>query len=69
MIDFNDLFADFRRGSVVFLGLLCLLVFLANAGLLVWLLVKRGTSELARCPKCGRMIICPHCSDDKQPPG
>lgn len=65
---FDELFADIRRGTVVFFGLLCLLAFIANAVLLVWLLVKRGSSELARCPKCGRMIICPHCSEDKAPP-
>jgi hypothetical protein len=65
---FDELFADIRRGTVVFFGLLCLLAFIVNAVLLVWLMVRRGTSELARCPKCGRTIICPHCSEDKAPP-
>lgn len=52
------------QGTVVFLGLLCVVVFAVNAVLLAYLLVKRGVHGLARCPKCGRTIACPHCEED-----
>jgi len=57
---------NLRRGTVTFLGVLCLLVFLLNAVLLVWLIVKQGTHGLARCPRCGRTIACPHCNEDEE---
>ena len=60
---------DLQRGTVNFLGILCVLAFLLNAVLLVWLLVKKSTHGLARCPKCGRTIACPHCNEDKENSG
>jgi len=64
----DRLFDEASRGTVVFMGLLCIIVFAVNAGLLIWLAMKRGNTELARCPKCGRTIICPHCSEDGDTP-
>ncbi len=55
-----------QKGTAGFLGLLCFLVFLANAVLLAWLVMKKGSSTLARCPKCGRTIACPHCQDEEE---
>jgi hypothetical protein len=62
---FQQFLDDLQRGTVTFLGVLCVLAFLLNAALLVWLLVKKSTHGLARCPKCGRTIACPHCNDDE----
>jgi hypothetical protein len=64
----QDIFDGIRRGTFTFLGLLCFLVFVLNACLLVWLIVKKGAQGLARCPKCGRPIACPHCEDDAPEP-
>jgi hypothetical protein len=61
----QELLQGLRQGTAVFLSLLCFLAFAVNAGLLVWLIVKKGSSELARCPKCGRNITCPHCVEDE----
>lgn len=55
-----------REGTALFLGLLCVAVFSVNAVLLFLLLIKKGTHGLTRCPKCGRMIACPHCEEDEQ---
>lgn len=60
------MFEDTLKGSVNFLGVLCLLVFALNAGLLFWLIIRRGSMGLARCPRCGRTIACPHCSEDEK---
>ena len=62
---FRQILEDLQRGTVNFLGVLCVLVFLLNAVLLVWLLVKKSAHGLARCPKCGRTIACPHCAEDE----
>jgi hypothetical protein len=67
MFQIDDMLAQVSRGTVIFLGLLVLLAFVANAVLLIFLLVKRGSTFVARCPKCGRMVICPHCNDDSPP--
>jgi hypothetical protein len=58
---FDDLLNGVQRSTAIFLGLLCLLVFAVNAGLLVWLIVRKSDHGLVRCPKCGRTIACPHC--------
>lgn len=63
----DNLFNSVERGVLVFLGLLCLLVFSANAGLLIWIIFRKGGDGLARCPRCGRQIVCPHCLDDEDP--
>jgi len=62
---FRQFLEDLQRGTVNFLGVLCVLAFLLNAALLVWLLFKKSAHGLARCPKCGRTIVCPHCADDE----
>lgn len=61
----QDFLDELRRGTVNFLGVLCVLVFILNAVLLIWLIVKKGSHGLARCPKCGRQIACPHCTEDE----
>lgn len=53
-----------EQGVVVFLGLLCCLIFAVNAVLLAYLIVRKSSHGLARCPRCGRMIACPHCLED-----
>jgi len=63
---FEQFFDDLQKGTVNFLGVLCFLVFAVNAVLLVWLMVRKSTHGLAKCPKCGRVIACPHCSDDDE---
>lgn len=55
-----------QEGTALFLGILCLLVFTLNAVLLVVLLIRKGGHGLARCPRCGRVIACPHCEEDEQ---
>ena len=55
-----------KRGTVSFLGILCFLIFAVNAVLLVWLLIRKSSHGLAKCPKCGRQIACPHCNDDDE---
>ena len=65
----QDLLDELRRGTVNFLGVLCVLVFVLNAVLLVWLIIKKGSHGLARCPKCGRQIACPHCHEDDEATG
>ncbi len=62
----EQLLQDLQKGTVNFLGILCLLVFILNAVLLVWLIVRKSAHGLARCPKCGRTIACPHCSEDEE---
>ena len=57
---------NIREGTVIFLGLLCVLVFVANAVLLGWLVVKKSAHGLAKCPRCGRVIACPHCQEDER---
>jgi len=64
---FPEFLDQLQRSTIGFLGVLCLLVFLLNAGLLAWLIVKKSAHGLARCPKCGRTIACPHCSEDEEP--
>lgn len=64
----DDVFQDLRDGTATFLGLMCFLVFVVNACLLVWLGIRKGRSTLARCPRCGRSIVCMHCSEDEPPP-
>ena len=54
-----------EQGVVVFLGLLCCLIFAVNAVLLAYLIVRKSGHGLARCPRCGRMIACPHCVEDE----
>lgn len=61
----QDFLNDLEGPTISFLGLLCVLVFLLNAGLLAWLIVRKSAHGLARCPKCGRTIECPHCSEDE----
>lgn len=61
----DGLFQSITEGTSAFLGLLCLLVFAINAGLMIWLLNRKGGFGLNRCPQCGRTIVCPHCSDDE----
>lgn len=56
---------DLTKNADKFLGILCFLIFSLNAVLLVWLLVRKSTHGLAKCPKCGRQIACPHCTDDE----
>jgi hypothetical protein len=58
------LIAELERGLTIFLGLLCFLAFLANAILLAYVLYKRGGQNIARCPRCGRPIVCPHCDEE-----
>ena len=55
---------NLERGTVSFLGILCFLIFAVNAVLLVWLIVKKSAHGLAKCPRCGRDIACPHCGDE-----
>ena len=55
-----------EQGVVVFLGLLCCLIFAVNAVLLVYLIMRKSSHGLARCPRCGRMIACPHCTEDEK---
>ncbi len=57
---------DLQKGTVNFLGILCFLIFAVNAVLLVWLIVRKSAHGLAKCPKCGRQIACPHCNDDEE---
>lgn len=66
MGEFQRIIEAIQKGTFGFLGLLCFLVFLANAVLLAWLIVKKGSSGLARCPKCGRTIACPHCEEEDE---
>jgi primosomal protein N' len=61
----DQLFQDIKQGTILFLGLVCLLTFAANAGVLAWILSKRSSHALVRCPKCGRTVHCPHCADDE----
>lgn len=63
---FQQILDDLQKGTVNFLGVLCFLIFSVNAVLLVWLLVRKSTHGLAKCPKCGRQIVCPHCKDDEE---
>lgn len=63
----QDLLRGLERSTVLFLGVLCLLVFIVNAGLLAWLVFRKSPHGLARCPKCGRIIACPHCDEDEPP--
>lgn len=63
MGDFQDIIDAIQKGTFGFLGLMCFLIFVINAVLLAWLIVKKGSTGLARCPKCGRTIACPHCED------
>lgn len=63
---FQQFLNDLQRGTVNFLGVLCVLVFALNAVLLVWLIVKKSAHGLAKCPKCGRQIACPHCMEDEE---
>lgn len=65
---FERLLEGVQEGTALFLGLLCVAVFAANAVLLFVLLMKKGTHGLARCPKCGRVIACPHCEEDEEFP-
>jgi hypothetical protein len=65
---FHDLLLTVRDGTVSFLGILCFAVFVANAVLLGWLVARKAGVGLARCPKCGRQILCPHCEDDRPSP-
>ena len=62
---FDDLIDAAQRGTVIFLGLLCLLTFAANAAVLAWFLLKSRGGILVRCPKCGRTIVCPHCAEEE----
>lgn len=64
MGEFQRIIEAIQQGTFGFLGLLCFLVFLANAVLLAWLIVKKSSTGLARCPKCGRTIACPHCQHE-----
>lgn len=64
MSPFDQLIQSFKQGSVLFLGLLCALMFAINAGLLLFLIMRQKEHGLARCPKCGRSIACPHCAED-----
>lgn len=63
---FSDLADDFRRGTVLMLGLMCLLAFLVNLGVLLWLVYRSGGTRMVRCPECGRSLTCPHCAEDLQ---
>lgn len=54
-----------EQGVVVFLGLLCCLIFAVNAVLLAYLIVRKSSHGLVRCPRCGRVIACPHCTEDE----
>jgi len=63
-MNFDGLLQQLQDSTAVFLGLLCLLVFLLNAVLLAWLVFKKSAHGLARCPRCGRQIACPHCQDE-----
>ena len=62
----ENLLQNVERGVVVFLGLLCCLIFALNAVLLGYLIVRRSGHGLARCPRCGRLIACPHCDEDDE---
>ena len=62
---FHELVDATHRSAMILFGLMCFLAFLANAGLLFWLIVKKQTFGLARCPKCGRPIACPICEEDE----
>ncbi len=62
---FTRILQSVEQGVIVFLGLLCCLIFAINAALLVYLIVRKSSHGLARCPRCGRMIACPHCSEDE----
>ena len=55
-----------QEGTALFLGILCLLVFCLNAALMVFLIVRKGGHGLAKCPRCGRVIACPHCEEDRE---
>jgi len=61
----QDFLDSLKEGTITFLGLLCFLAFVFNAVLLVYLLMKKSAHGLARCPKCGRVIACPHCTEDE----
>ncbi|MFQ5733176.1 MAG: hypothetical protein ACE5KM_14645 [Planctomycetaceae bacterium] len=62
----QDFLIDLQGPTVSFLGILCVLVFLLNGALLAWLIVRKSGHGLARCPKCGRTVECPHCSEDDE---
>ena len=62
---FDEFLQSLEKGTVNFLGILCVLVFILNAVLLVWLMIRKSAHGLARCPKCGRTIACPHCREDE----
>ena len=65
-----DIFQDFldslKQPVALFLGLLCFMAFACNAALLFYLLMNKSAHGLARCPKCGRVIACPHCAEDDE---
>lgn len=62
----NRFLQSLEQGVVVFLGLLCCLIFAVNAVLLIYLIMRKSSHGLARCPRCGRMIACPHCVEDEE---
>lgn len=61
-----EIFEGLRKGAGFFLGSLCVLVFVVNAVLLAILLFKKSHHGIARCPKCGRNIECPHCQEEDE---
>ena len=67
MFGLDDFLRNLQQGTLALLGLLCFLVFALNAVLLIWLLVRKSHHGLTRCPRCGRVIACPHCADEDQP--
>ena len=62
----QDFLDSLKQPVAVFLGLLCFMAFACNAALLFYLLMKKSAHGLARCPKCGRVIACPHCAEDDE---
>lgn len=54
-----------QEGTALFLGIMCALIFSLNAVLLGWLLMRKAGHGLLRCPRCGRVIACPHCEEDE----
>jgi hypothetical protein len=63
---FQNFLDSLKQPVAVFLGLLCFMAFACNAALLFYLLMKKSAHGLARCPKCGRFIACPHCAEDDE---
>jgi|GEM_PF-5908911 len=61
-----NVFDGIRQSAGLFLGILCVLVFVVNAVLLAYLLIKKSPHGIARCPKCGRNIQCPHCHEERE---